>query len=159
MQIWYCDKFWCKSSHYWRFRTFPVDSFSVHAPFYDFWLGPDLAEMGGQDGISSPIAAVPDLVEKALSRQLGETLQPVRDIVPVGIQLARPWCTGLVPGRFQAVPQILGYGTPVVIRYFLVLWDINQDCGEETLYDQMVEFQKALRFWIESGNQQPSGNW
>ena len=115
--------------------------------------------MGGQDGISSPIAAVPDLVEKALSRQLGETLQPVRDIVPVGIQLARPWCTGLVPGRFQAVPQILGYGTPVVIRYFLVLWDINQDCGEETLYDQMVEFQKALRFWIESGNQQPSGNW
>ena len=77
-------------------------------------LGPDLAEMGGQDGISSPIAAVPDLVEQALPRQLGETLQPVRDIVPVGIQFPRPWCTGLVPGFLQAVPQILGYGTPVV---------------------------------------------
>jgi len=70
--------------------------------------------MGGQDGISSPIAAVPDLVEKALPRQLGEALQPVRYIVPVGIQLARPWFPWLVPGFLLAVLQVLGYGTPVV---------------------------------------------
>jgi len=53
-------------------------------------------------GIVTPLVAqLPDLFEKASSGQLGKALQPIPEIIPVGIQFVRP----LVPVASIGVPS------------------------------------------------------